>query len=129
DDGGLAEAAREGGGDRSLAARGDGGTPLVAALFWGHREVVDLLGVEPRNLRVAAGLGRVDEIDALAGTPEAAAHRAFYRPHGGGPGGAAPARPHGGGQRGPRWGGDGRRGRGGHRPADAGGGAHVHPRR
>ena len=38
-----------------LSARGDGGTPLVAALFWGHREVVDLLGLEPRNLRVAVG--------------------------------------------------------------------------
>ena len=32
-----------------LFARGDGGTPLVAALFWGHREVVDLLGREPRQ--------------------------------------------------------------------------------
>jgi len=81
----LAEVALAAGGDTSLSARGDGGTPLVAALFWGHREVVDLLGVEPRNLRAAAGLGRVAEIDALAGTPEAAAHRAFYRPHGGFP--------------------------------------------
>jgi len=68
-----------------LSARGDGGTPLVAALFWGHREVVDLLGLEPRNLRVAAGLGRVDLIDELAGTPAAGAHREFYRPHGGFP--------------------------------------------
>ncbi len=68
-----------------LSARGDGGTALVAALFWGHREVVDLLGVEPRNLRVASGLGRVDLIDELAGTPAAGAHRAFYRPHGGFP--------------------------------------------
>jgi hypothetical protein len=40
-----------------LFARGDGGTPLVAALFWGHREVAELLGREPLNLRVAAGLG------------------------------------------------------------------------
>ena len=68
-----------------LSARGDGGTPLVAALFWGHREVVDLLGLEPRNLRVAAGVGRVDLIDELVGTPAAGAHRAFYRPHGGFP--------------------------------------------
>jgi ankyrin repeat protein len=68
-----------------LLARGDGGTPLIAALFWGHREVVDLLGLEPRNLRVAAGLGRVDLVDELVGTPAAAAHRAFYRPHGGFP--------------------------------------------
>jgi ankyrin repeat protein len=55
------------------------------ALFWGHREVVDLLGLEPRNLRVAAGLGRVDLIDELAGAPAAGAHRGFYRPHGGFP--------------------------------------------
>ena len=31
-----------------LSARGDGGTPLVVALFWGHREVAPLLGLEPR---------------------------------------------------------------------------------
>lgn len=68
-----------------LSARGDGGTPLVAALFWGHREVVDVLGREPRNLRVAAGLGDLDLIRELAGTPAAGAHRAFYRPHGGFP--------------------------------------------
>jgi ankyrin repeat protein len=68
-----------------LFARGDGGTPLVVALFWGHREVVDLLGLEPRNLRVAAGLGLVDEIRTLAGTAQAGAHRGFYRPHGGFP--------------------------------------------
>jgi ankyrin repeat protein len=68
-----------------VSARGDGGTPLVVALFWGHREVVELLGLEPRNLRVAAGLGLVDLIDDLAGTPAAGAHRGFYRPHGGFP--------------------------------------------
>jgi ankyrin repeat protein len=68
-----------------LSARGDGGTPLIAALFWGHREVVDLLGVEPRNLRVAAGLGDTVQISELAGTADAGAHREFYRPHGGFP--------------------------------------------
>jgi ankyrin repeat protein len=68
-----------------LSARGDGGTPLVAALFWGHREVPELLGEEPRNLRVAAGLGRLDLIRELTGTAAAGAHRAFYRPHGGFP--------------------------------------------
>jgi ankyrin repeat protein len=68
-----------------LSARGDGGTPLIAALFWGHREVVDLLGREPRNLRVAAGLGLVDMIGELVGTAHAGAHRGFYRPHGGFP--------------------------------------------
>ena len=54
------------GGRLDLSARGDGGTPLVAALFWGHREVVPLLGLEPRNLRVAAGLGDSDLIRELA---------------------------------------------------------------
>jgi ankyrin repeat protein len=81
----LAELVLAAGGRTDLSARGDGGTPLVAALFWGHREVVDLLGLEPRNLRVAAGLGRLDLIDELAGTPAAGAHRSFYRPHGGFP--------------------------------------------
>jgi ankyrin repeat protein len=68
-----------------LFARGDGGTPLVAALFWGHREVAELLGREPGNLRVAAGLGDLELVRRLAGTPEAGAHRGFYRPHGGFP--------------------------------------------
>ncbi len=81
----LAELMLAAGGDTTLSARGDGGTPLVTALFWGHREVVDLLGLEPRNLRVAAGLGRLDLIRELLGRPEAGAHRAFYRPHGGFP--------------------------------------------
>jgi ankyrin repeat protein len=81
-DHGLAELLLAAGARSDLSARGDGGTPLVVALFWGHREVVDLLGLEPRNLRVAAGLGRVDLIDELAGTPAAGAHRGFYRPHG-----------------------------------------------
>ena len=81
----LARLLLDAGARTDLSARGDGGTPLVQALFWGHREVVPLLGEEPRNLRVAAGLGRVDLIDELAGTPAAGAHRAFYRPHGGFP--------------------------------------------
>jgi ankyrin repeat protein len=84
-DRGLAELLLAAGARTDLSARGDGGTPLVCALFWGHREVVDLLGLEPRNLRVAAGLGHVDLIDELAGTPAAGAHRGFYRPHGGFP--------------------------------------------
>jgi ankyrin repeat protein len=81
----VAELLLAAGARTDLDARGDGGTPLVVALFWGHREVVDVLGLEPRNLRVAAGLGRVDLIDELAGTPAAGAHRGFYRPHGGFP--------------------------------------------
>jgi ankyrin repeat protein len=81
----LAQVMLEAGARTDLSARGDGGTPLIAALFWGHREVVDLLGREPGNLRVAAGLGELELIRTLAGTREAGAHRAFYRPHGGFP--------------------------------------------
>ena len=81
----LAELALEAGADATASARGDGGTPVVVALFWGHRDVVDVLGDAPRNLRVAAGLGRVELIDELVGTPAAGAHRGFYRPHGGFP--------------------------------------------
>ena len=51
-----------------LEAHGAGGTPLVVALFWGHREVADLLGrdlVAPNNLRTATNevraLRRADE--------------------------------------------------------------------
>jgi ankyrin repeat protein len=93
DDRELAELLLAHGARTDLFARGDGGTPLVAALFWGHTRVVDLLGLEPRNLRVAAGLGRVDLIDELAGTPAAGAHRGFYRPHGGFPAWAPSADP------------------------------------
>jgi ankyrin repeat protein len=81
----LAQFLLDAGARTDLYARGDGGTPLIAALFWGHREVAELLGLEPGNLRVAAGLGRVEMIDELVGTPAAGAHRGFYRPHGGFP--------------------------------------------
>ena len=81
----LARLMLAGGARTDLSARGDGGTPLVAALFWGHREVVQLLGRDPRNLRVAAGLGDVELISELVDTPQAGAHRRFYRPHGGFP--------------------------------------------
>jgi ankyrin repeat protein len=74
-------------------AHGAGGTPLIAALFWGHREVADLLGsysLAPGNLRVAAGLGIPQLVDACFSsngelTPEACAARGFYRPHSGFP--------------------------------------------
>lgn len=74
-------------------AHGAGGTPLIAALFWGHREVADLLGrhsLAPGNLRAAAGLGIPELVDACfspdgALTPEACAARGFYRPHSGFP--------------------------------------------
>ncbi|MGH2914798.1 MAG: ankyrin repeat domain-containing protein [Solirubrobacteraceae bacterium] len=81
----LAQLMLEAGARADLSARGDGGTPLVQALFWGHREVVELLGREPANLRVAAGLGDLGLIRRLAGTPAAGAHRGFSRPHGGFP--------------------------------------------
>jgi ankyrin repeat protein len=76
-----------------LFGHGEGGTPLAAALFWGHAEIADFLaerGVVPENLRVAAGLGRLDLIDGLVradgGLSEAAgAARGFYRPHSGFP--------------------------------------------
>jgi ankyrin repeat protein len=81
----LATLLLDAGARTDLSARGDGGTPLICALFWGHREVAGLLGREPGNLRAAAGLGDVELIRELAGTPAAGAHRAFYRPHGGFP--------------------------------------------
>jgi ankyrin repeat protein len=81
----LAELLLDAGSDPGLSARGDGGTPVVVALFWGHRDVVEVLGREPGNLRVAAGLGLPDEIRRLVGTAGAGAHRGFYRPHGGFP--------------------------------------------
>jgi hypothetical protein len=77
-----------------IEARGAGGTPLVAALFWGNRATSELLaeraGLHPRNLRVAAGLGRLDLIEEMVAadgrlTAEATAHRGFYRPHSGFP--------------------------------------------
>jgi ankyrin repeat protein len=81
----LARLMLDAGARTDLFARGDGGTPLVAALFWGHRDVVPLLGREPVNLRVAAGLGDLELIRRLVSTPQAGAHRGFYRPHGGFP--------------------------------------------
>jgi len=81
----LARLMLDAGARTDLCARGDGGTPLVAALFWGHREVAELLGWEPGNLRVAAGLGDLELIRHLVGTPQAGARRGFYRPHGGFP--------------------------------------------
>jgi ankyrin repeat protein len=90
----LAAILLDAGAPADVSARGDGGTPLVAALFWGHRETSELLaeraGLHPRNLRVAAGLGLVDVVEDLVAadgrlSPEAGAHRGFYRPHSGFP--------------------------------------------
>lgn len=76
-----------------MEAYGAGGTPLVVALFWGHREVAELLAqhdVSPRNLRVAAGLGNLVLVDAFfsesgALIQDAGVARGFYRPHSGFP--------------------------------------------
>jgi ankyrin repeat protein len=74
-------------------AHGAGGTPLIVALFWGHREVADLLarhGVVPRNLRSVSGVGDPARVEACfstdgALTADAGAARGFYRPHSGFP--------------------------------------------
>jgi ankyrin repeat protein len=89
----LAELLLDAGAPVDVSARGDGGTPLVVALFWGHREAAELLaehGLAPANLRVAAGSGRLELLDELVRpdgslAPEAGAHRGFYRPHSGFP--------------------------------------------
>jgi ankyrin repeat protein len=78
----LVELLLDAGAPVDAVARGDGGTPLIVALFWGHREAAERLAREstaPGNLRVGAGLGRLE----LA--VDAGAHRGFYRPHGGFP--------------------------------------------
>lgn len=73
-------------------AYGDGGTPLAVALFWGHTPLAERLAkaaIAPRNLRVAAGLGRLDVMRSLFDgdrlKPEAGWHRDFHRPHSGFP--------------------------------------------
>ncbi|SEC05806.1 Ankyrin repeat [Amycolatopsis tolypomycina] len=71
-----------------VPARGDGGTPLVVALFWGHREAAEKLAEHsraPGNLRVAAGLGDVELLEELLTSGRGGAHRGFYRPHSGFP--------------------------------------------
>ncbi len=84
----LAQLLLDAGAPVDVSARGEGGTPLVVALFWGHALTAELLaqsGVHPANLRAAAGLGRVDMVEELLGTPQAGAARGFYRPHSGFP--------------------------------------------
>jgi ankyrin repeat protein len=89
----LVEPLIRAGADVEAYSRGDGGTPLAMALFWGHREAADALarhGVVPANLRMAAGVGRLDLVQSFFEkdgklTPEAGKHRGFYRPHGGFP--------------------------------------------
>ena len=85
----LLETLLDAGARADTFGRGDGGTPLIAGLFWGHREVADRLvarcGVQPRNLRAAAGAGDLTLVTELIGTTQAGAHRGFYRPHSGFP--------------------------------------------
>jgi ankyrin repeat protein len=84
----LAQRLLRAGGRAHLSARGDGGTPLIVALFCGYRKVTEVLapaGMHPRNLRTAAGLGDLSLVNELAGSRQAGAHRGFYRPHSGFP--------------------------------------------
>ncbi|MEV4421032.1 ankyrin repeat domain-containing protein [Patulibacter sp. NPDC049589] len=72
------------------SARGDGGTPLVVALFWGHRDTADALvaagGVTPGNLRAAAGAGDRRLVARLVGSGSGVGSGAVTAP---GPGGEA----------------------------------------
>jgi ankyrin repeat protein len=89
----IAAALIQSGADLDVEADGSGGTPLIFALFWGHREVADLFGqhsVAPGSLRAAAGLGNLELLEqCFRGektlTSEACAARGFYRPHSGFP--------------------------------------------
>jgi ankyrin repeat protein len=89
----IADALIKRGADLESDAHGSGGTPLIVALFWGHREVADELSrysVAPGNLRAAAGLGNEELLqNSFSGekilTSGAFAARGFYRPHSGFP--------------------------------------------
>ncbi len=92
--GDLAALLLDAGAPADVSGRGAGGTPLIVALFWGHREVVDdvllAAGRHPDNLRVAAGTGDVATIGEMVSadgvvSEAAGALRGFYRPHGGFP--------------------------------------------
>ncbi len=77
----------------TVSAHGDGGTPLAAALFWGHQEAAAVLAevaVVPDNPRINAALNRVDRLlrffrEDGSLTPESGLGRGFYRPHSGFP--------------------------------------------
>ncbi|GAB1512858.1 ankyrin repeat domain-containing protein [Actinophytocola sp. KF-1] len=80
----MARVLLDAGAPTAVSARGEGGTPLAVALFWGHVEVAAVLAaaaVVPHNLRTAAGLDDV----ALLAAAEPSAGRGFYRPHSGFP--------------------------------------------
>jgi ankyrin repeat protein len=81
------------GADITAEAHGAGGTPLMQALFWGHRLQAERLaqaGITPYNLRAIAGLGRFNLMPDFFNPdsslkPEAGQKRAFHRPHSGFP--------------------------------------------
>jgi ankyrin repeat protein len=83
----------EAGADLAAESRGRGGTPLLQALFWGHRLLAERLArdeIVPLNLRTAAGLGRVDLLQAFFDAdgsllPEAGRDRDYAAPHSGFP--------------------------------------------
>lgn len=89
----LARHLIEAGATIDLEAYDTGGTPLTVALWWGHLDVSAYLAglaITPDNLRVNAGLGRLERMADLfdaAGrpTPEAGRKRGFHRPHSGFP--------------------------------------------
>jgi ankyrin repeat protein len=89
----LIEMLLDAGASPQMNAYGDGGTPLVMALFWGHNEAREALArraIAPDNLRVAAGLGRLDLVKSFFAADgslraEAFSHRNFYRPNAGWP--------------------------------------------
>jgi ankyrin repeat protein len=79
--------------DVTAEAHGSGGTPLMQALFWGHRLQAERLaqeGITPYNLRAVAGLGRLDLLPDFFNPdgslkPETGQKREFHRPHSGFP--------------------------------------------
>jgi hypothetical protein len=89
----VMEALLAAGADVRAECRGSGGTPLLQALFWGIRPLAERLAREavvPRNLRTAAGLGRLDLLEAFfdasgALRAEAGAGRGYAAPHAGFP--------------------------------------------
>jgi len=88
----IARMLLEAGASPEVSAYGDGGTPLIMSLFGSHDATRDLLaavGIFPDNLRAAAGVGRMDLVRACFHgrdlTPQAIAHRGYYRLHTGFP--------------------------------------------
>jgi ankyrin repeat protein len=89
----LARLLLDAGARTDVYGHGEGGTPLAAALFWGNAKTAGVLAereVVPHNLRIAAGLGRLDLIRGLVRedgslSEAAGAARGFYRPHTGFP--------------------------------------------